>query len=51
MLAGTTVANPQAGPNCIANSKASKMVSDFLTLQPYIRFDYRATNFIPCGVA
>jgi hypothetical protein len=51
MLAGTMVANPQAGPNCIANSKASKMVSDFLTLQPYIRFDYRATNFIPCGVA
>ena len=32
MLSGiTTVANPQAGLNCIANSKISKMVSDRLT--------------------
>ena len=27
------------------------MVSDFLTLQPYIQSDYRATNFIPSAVA
>ena len=33
MLLGiTAVANPQAGPNCIANSKASRMVSDLLTI-------------------